>query len=269
MRKTILSIVTVVALAASSLSAAESLATVNGDAITSNDVNQLLRGQNVQFDALPKQTKDKVIEQLIEKHLLTQKALKSGIEKDEKYKNALEKIKKDLALELWMQKEYAKVKATPAEEKSFYEKNKDKFKSPTTLEARHILVKTEKEAKDIIAKLDIAKNKKGSFEELAKKFSIGPTKNKGGYLGKFQAKQMVPEFSNAALALKKGEYTEKPVKTQFGYHVIYLENKEVATALPFDKVQAKISQYIVQEKYGKMIKDEVEKLKKDAKIIIK
>ncbi|WP_428023730.1 peptidylprolyl isomerase [Arcobacter sp.] len=269
MKKTILSVVTALALTASTLSAAESYASVNGEEITTQDVNQLLQRQNVQFDALPKETKDKVIEQLIEKKLLTQKAISSGIEKDAKFLEALEKIKKDLALELWMQKEFVKVKADDAEKKSFYEKNKDKFKTPDTLEARHILLKTEKEAKDIIAKLDIAKNKKGSFEELAKKFSIGPTKDKGGYLGKFQAKQMVPEFSDAAMKLKKGEYTKAPVKTQFGYHVIYLENKEVAQTLSYDKVEAKITQLIVQDKYGKMIKEEVEKLKKDAKIVIK
>ncbi len=80
---------------------------------------------------------------------------------------------------------------------------------------------------------------------------------------------MVPEFSAAAMKLKKGEYTKTPVKTQFGYHVIYLENKDVAQTLPFDKVQAKIAQLIVQEKYGKIIKEEVAKLKKDAKIVIK
>jgi len=269
MRKTILSVVTALALTASTLSAAETLASVNGEEITNKDVAQLLRGQNVQFEALPKESKDKVIQQLIEKTLLTQKAMKSGIEKDAKYKEALDKIKEDLALELWMQKEFVKVKASEAEQKSFYDKNKDKFKTPDTLEARHILLKTEAEAKDIISKLEIAKNKKGSFEELAKKFSIGPTKEKGGYLGKFQAKQMVPEFSDAAMKLKKGEYTKTPVKTQFGYHVIYLENKEVAQTLPFEKVKAKIAQLIVQEKYGKIIKEEVENLKKDAKIVIK
>jgi parvulin-like peptidyl-prolyl isomerase len=269
MKKTILSVVTALALTASTLSAADSYASVNGDDITTQDVAQLLRGQNVKFDALPKETKDKVIQQLIEKKLLTQKAVNSGIEKDAKYKEALENIKKDLALELWMQKEFVKIKATDSEAKDFYNKNKDKFKTPGTLEARHILLKTEAEAKDIIAKLNIAKNKKGSFEELAKKFSIGPTKEKGGYLGKFQAKQMVPEFSDAAMKLKKGEYTKTPVKTQFGYHVIYLENKESSKALDFDKVKPKINQLLVQEKYGKMIKAEVEKLKKDAKIIIK
>jgi len=269
MRKTILSVVTVLALTASTLSAAESYASVNGEEITKQDVAQLLRGQNVQFEALPKETKDKVINQLIEKKLLTQKAVKSGIEKDAKFKEALEKIKEDLALELWMQKEFVKVKASDAEQKSFYNKNKDKFKTPDTLEARHILLKTESEAKDIISKLEIAKNKKGSFEELAKKFSIGPTKEKGGYLGKFSPKQMVPEFSAAASSLKKGEYSKKAVKTQFGYHIIYLEDKIEAKALKFENVEKKITQLLVQKRYADQIQSAVKELRKNAKIVIK
>lgn len=251
------------------LSAADSYATVNGQDITKQDILSIIRNNNVDFDSLPKETKDRVINQVIEKKLLTEKAIKSGIQNDGKYKESLAKIKEDLALEVWMQKEFVKIKTTDAEKKEFYEKNKDSFKTAATLEARHILVKTENEAKDIIAKLDIAKNKKGSFEELAKKFSIGPTKTKGGYLGKFEAKQMVPEFSSAAMALNKGEYTKVPVKTQFGYHVIYLEDKVDSNAMPYNEVEAKITQMIVQDKYGKMIKSEVEKLRKDAKIIIK
>lgn len=269
MKKTILSFVASIAIATTSLSAADSYATVNGQDITKQDILSIIRNNNVDFDALPKETKDRVINQVIEKKLLTEKAIKSGIQKDEKFKESLEKIKEDLALEIWMQKEFLKVKTTDAEKKEFYEKNRDTFQTSATLEARHILVKTENEAKDIIGKLDIAKNKKGSFEELAKKFSIGPTKTKGGYLGKFEAKQMVPEFSAAAMALNKGEYSKVPVKTQFGFHVIYLEDKEEAKAMPYNEVEAKITQLIIQDKYGKMIKSEVEKLRKDAKIIIK
>ena len=269
MKKTILSIVAAIAISATTLSASDSYATVNGDDVTKQDILSMIRNNNVNFDELPKETKDKVINQVIEKKLLTQKAIETGIQNDPKYKESLEKIKQDLALEVYMQKEFLQVKTSDAEKKDFYEKNKNNFKTEATLEARHILLKTEKEAKDIIAKLDIAKNKKGSFEELAKKFSVGPTKTKGGYLGKFQAKQMVPEFSAAAMALNKDEYTKTPVQTQFGYHVIYLESKEEAKALEFKEVEAKITQLLIQEKYGKMIKDEVSKLKAKAKIIIK
>lgn len=269
MRKSILSFVTILALGTTTLSAETIYATVNGDNITKQDIIGAIRNNQVDFDTLPKETQDRVINQIIERKLLTQKAVKSGIQNDAKYKESLENIKRDLALEIWMQKEFVKVTTTEKEEKDFYEKNKDKFQTPATLEARHILVKTEEEAKDLISKLNKAANKKGSFEELAKKFSIGPTKTKGGYLGKFEAKQMVPEFSEAALKLNVGEFTKTPVKTQFGFHVIYLEGKEEAKAMAFAEVQGKIKQLIIQDKYGKIIKDEVTNLKKDAKIVIK
>ena len=269
MKKTILSFVATIAICATTLSANDTYATVNGEVVTKQDIMSMIRNNNVNFDTLPKETQDKVIEQLIEKKLLTQKAIESGIQNDAKFKESLERIKKDLALEVYMQKEFLQVKASDSEKKDFYNKNKDNFKTSATLEASHILLKTEAEAKDIISKLEKAKNKKGSFEELAKKYSVGPTKTKGGYLGKFEAKQMVPEFSAAAMALNKGEYSKAPVKTQFGYHVIYLENKEDAKALPYNEVEDKITQLIIQEKYGKMIKDEVAKLKAKAKIIIK
>ena len=269
MKKTILSIVTMLAISTSSLSATETYATVNGEDVTKQDLISIIRNKDVNFDTLPKETKDRILNQLIEKKLLTQKAIKSGVQNDTKYKESLAKIKEDLALEVYMQKEFLKVKTDDKEKKEFYSKNKDKFMSPATLEARHILLKTEKEAKDIISKLDKAKNKKGSFEELAKKFSIGPTKTKGGYLGKFQANQMVPEFSAAAMALNKDEYTKAPIKTQFGYHVIYLDGKEESAAQSFEEVEEKISQLIIQEKYGNLIKDEVAELRKNAKIIIK
>lgn len=269
MKKTIISFIATLAISATTLNAQTVYATVNGDEVTKQDIASVVRNNKVDFESLPKETKTRIINQAVEKKLLTQKAVKSGVENDPTYKASLEKVKQDLALEIWMQKEFVKVKASEKEQKNFYNKNKEKFKTPAQLEARHILVKTEKEAKNIISKLNKAQNKKGSFEELAKKFSIGPTKTKGGYLGKFQAKQMVPEFSQAALTLNAGEYTKTPVKTQFGYHVIYLEGKEGAKTLAYDKVKGKISQLIVQDKYGKIIKDEVEKLKKDAKIIIK
>ena len=80
---------------------------------------------------------------------------------------------------------------------------------------------------------------------------------------------MVPEFSAAATKLKKGEYSKKPVKTQFGFHVIYLEGKEAAKTLSFDNVKTKIKKALTQEKYAKLIKGQANELRKKAKIVIK
>ena len=110
---------------------------------------------------------------------------------------------------------------------------------------------------------------KPTFEKYAKEFSTGPTGKNGGYLGKFSPKKMVPEFSAAAMKLNKGEYTKTPVKTQFGFHIIFLESKLAATTLAYDSVKAKIKQGLVQEKYAKLIKGQAAKLREKAKIVIK
>ncbi len=269
MRKVVLSLVASLTIAASSLSAANVVATVDGENITKQDVKALLRNPKINYDNLPKETQSKIVDQLVEKKLLTKAAMNSGVNKLDAYKAALKKLQEELALEVWMQQEFKKVKVTETDIKAYYDKNKAQFKTGDMLEARHILVKTEQEAKDLIAKLNKAKNKKPTFEELAKKHSTGPTGAKGGYLGKFSPKQMVPEFSAAASALKKDEYSKAPVKTQFGYHIIYLENKETSQTLTYDKVKAKIKQALTQEQYTKLIKGQANKLRKNAKIVIK
>ena len=180
--------------------------------------------------------------QLIDKKLLSQEALKSGVQKSDAYKKALDKIKQDLALELWMQNNLKNIKISKETSLEFYNKNKAQFKSEDKLTASHILLKDEKAALEVIKELNKAKNKKETFVALAKAKSTGPTGANGGSLGEFSPKQMVPEFSSAAMALNKGEYTKSPVKTQFGYHVIYLDEKNVSSVRKFEEVEKQISQ---------------------------
>ena len=136
------------------------------------------------------------------------------------------------------------------------------------MHARHILVKTQKKAQEIIDSLKGLKGDKlkQKFIELAKKESIGPTSVKGGDLGYFTASQMVLPFSKAAFALKKGEITLKPVKTQFGYHVIYVEDRKPAQILPFDLVKDKIRQSLKEKEFKEKMQLKMDELKKRAKI---
>lgn len=267
-KKIVTSLIATLALSTLSLNAAD-YGSVNGDNITNEDIATVIRNPNVDFEKLPKQTKNKVLEQIVEKKLLTEKALKSGVKSDAKYKEALAKVEKELALEIWMQNESKKIKVSDKEMKDFYDKNKEKFKVPATLEARHILTKSEAEAKDIIKALDKASNKKDEFIKLAQEKSVGPSGPKGGYLGKFPETQMVPEFSKAAKELKVNTYSKTPVKTQFGYHVIYLEGKEAPTTLSFEKAKNRINQVLFQEKFQDSIKTQADELKSKAKIVIK
>lgn len=141
-----------------------------------------------------------------------------------------------------------------------YEKEIAELPPQNQVHARHILVKTEDEAKAIIAELDGG----ADFVALAKEKSTGPSKTEGGDLGYFGAGQMVKEFEDAAFALDVGAYSKTPVKTQFGFHVIKVEDKRVAPPPPLDQVKDQIRQLIVRDKYVAVL----DKLKAETKIDI-
>jgi len=248
--------------------AADVLATVNGKSITKDDINMLLKPQGMDFDKLPKEQQKKLVNKLIERELLLASAKEAGVEKDKDYQKVLDNYKKDLAIKVWMDKIFKRTLISDSEANKYYQDNKDKFKTPQKVHARHILVKTKEEAQKIIDEL---KNLKGDelkkkFIELAKSKSIGPSGKNGGDLGYFGKGQMVPAFQDAAFALKKGEITTKPVKTQFGYHVIYLEDKQPEGIAPFEKVKDKIIAQMRQEQFNKRIKEAIDKAKEKAKI---
>ncbi len=268
MKKIVSSLVASIALV-SALNAAD-YGSVNGDDITKQDIAMVLQDPRIEFDKLPDTAKKQVIEQIINKKLIAKKVLADGIDKDPQYVEAIAQIKEDLALNVWQKNEIDKLKFTEQDKKDFYEKNKEKFATPETLEASHILVKTEAEAKDIINQLNKATNKVAKFKELAKSKSQDPSaKQNGGDLGKFAANQMVPEFSAAAKALEKNTFTTTPVQTQFGYHIIYLKDKAAAKSLTFKEVEANISQILIGNSFNKKVKEMTDELRKDAKIVIK
>ncbi len=268
MRRYLVGGLVALSLVASSAVAGKVLAEVNGKKITTDDVAPMLAQSGMKFEQLPPQIQQKVVDQAIERELLKEKAIKSGIEKSKEFKEALKKLKTDLALEIWMRKQYNSIKVSDKEAKDFYQKNIDKFKRPEMVHARHILVKSEKEAQDIINELKkTPKSKlKEKFIELAKSKSVGPSGKRGGDLGFFRKGQMVKPFSDAAFSLKPGSFTTKPVKTQFGYHIIYVEEKKPASTTPFSEVKEKIKQQLKMQKFQELIKAEAEKLKKSAKI---
>ena len=245
--------------------------TVNGEKITKDEVMQVMGPQGMEFDTLDKGMKARIIGMVVDRKLLSQEAGKAGLDKTDSYKNKLEMLKKDLILTVWMEEEAKKIEESTKESdlKAYYDKNSDKFKTPAQLNARHILVEKEDEAKAIIKTLNGAKDAKAEFIKLAKEKSTGPSGKDGGNLGWFALDRMVPEFSAAADKLKKGTFTKEPVKTQFGFHIIYLEDRKDAGVQKFDDVKEQIKGNLNKEKFNKLIESTIEKLKKDAKIELK
>jgi len=270
MKKYLLSGVVALTLLTTSTLSAKTYATVDGKNIGDSDIAAILSViPGAKFDTLQKDQQKKIVEQAVEKHLLGKKALASGVQNDAIYKETLEKMKKDLALEIWMKKQFDAQKVSDADMKDFYKKNAKMFKQPDMAKAKHILVKTEAEAKKIIGQLKKAKDVKASFVKLAKEKSTGPSGPNGGELGWFDSSKMVKPFADAAFALKKGSYTKKPVKTQFGYHVIYLEDKKKAQNVPFEKAKKNIEQSLKVQKFQAHMKEVAKGLKAKADISIK
>jgi len=256
---------------ATSVIASDILATVNGKNITKQDAQAFVTASAPQanFTQLSPADKKLVINRLVEKVLFTELAAKEGIDKNPEFKRNMEKIKEELLVNMWMKTQLDNALVSASEAKEFYNKNKDKFMEKASMHARHILVETEKSAKDIIDTIktltgDTLKNK---FIELAKTKSTGPSGPEGGDLGTFNKGQMVPEFSKAAWALKNGQITTTPVKTQFGYHVIYLENKNEAKPSAYEQVKEKIIATLKQQQFATKMTEVAKELKSKAKIV--
>ena len=159
----------------------------------------------------------------------------------------------------------SKVTFSDEELLEYYNENQEAFKTPKTVEARHILFTVDENATPEAVKkiqeraLDILKLAKGGkdFAELAKQYSEGPTRDSGGYLGKFRKEAMVKPFADMAFSLKAGEIGG-PVRTQFGWHIIKVEKVNEASILSFDEAKAQIKENLTEERVKNLAYDDAE-----------
>lgn len=267
-----------VAAAVISISASAAvLATVNGHPISSDEVNSvLMEGTQGRFMTLPKEKQDelqkRVIDGLVLQELVYEEAKKSGVTDSAMYKEEydaiVKRIEKQLAAKVWQTQMLENIKIDPKEIKSYYDAHPEEFLQEEQVHARHILVKTEAEAQKIIDQLKglSGEKLKAKFIELAKSESTGPSGPKGGDLGFFQKGQMVPEFNDAVFNMEVDTITLKPVKTQFGYHVIFLEEKMEGKKATYDEAKNFIEQRLKQERFQQEMDSKIQALKAKAKI---
>jgi len=257
-------------LISSSIVASDILASVNGVNITKQDAQAFVTASAPKaiFAQLQPSEQTMVLDRLIEKVLFTQLASDEGIDKKPEFKRNMDKIKDELLVNMWMKEQMDSAMVSDGEAKDFYEKNAEKFMGKASMHARHILVATEDEAKAIIEVLNPLEGEalKSKFIALAKAKSTGPSGPKGGDLGTFTKGQMVPEFSKAVWALEDAHATKESVKTQFGYHVIYLEKKTPAQVSPYEKEKEKIISLLKQQQFNSKIRQVAQELKSKAKI---
>jgi len=227
------------------------LAKVGEKSITQADLDQALKDMGQQFANFPEaQRKARALDSLIDIHVLAAKAEKVGLLDDAETKRRL-----DLLRNRALHNGYFESKVQPTVDEAAMKARYDKEIGSATPEqevsARHILVKTEEEAKAIIAELDGG----ADFIELAKTKSTGPSGPKGGELGYFGKGRMVPEFEQAAFALENGAYTKEPVKSQFGFHVIRVDDKRDKPLPSYEASKQQLRQVMLSEAYAAAVKD--------------
>ena len=247
--------------------------------------------------------KEDILNRLIGAELLYQDAVKGGIKisekeiddkfnqwkkgfpSEEQFKDSLKQwnideaamrtdLRKAMTIDMFIKEKFAdKIVVSEGEAKKYYESNPQFFKQPEQIKASHILIKVEPDAKEedkaaALKKLkDVEEKLKGGakFDALAKEYSEGPSKDKGGDLGYFRRGQMVKPFEEAAFALKPGQVSEI-VETNFGYHLIEVIDVKPASVVPFAEVQERIQKFLQQEKTQKEMFAFIDTLRKSAKV---
>lgn len=227
------------------------IATIDGVNVTEADLDIALDNLDQQFARLPEdQRRAAALSAVIEIKLMAKEAVAKGLDKDPDYVRRAAFLQERALHAEEIEKEVTQ-KVTDDEIKARYEAEIAKRPKVEEVHARHILVKTEDEAKAVIKELEGGKK----FEDVANEKTTDPSgKGSGGDLGFFAAGQMVPEFEKAAFALKPGEYTKEPVKSQFGYHVIKLEEKRQQPPPAYDAVKEQVKGLVIRDKYLAKVK---------------
>lgn len=228
----------------------KAVATVNGQAIPQAVYDAFVSEQKAQGAPDNAELQGAVKEELIRRELLAQEAKKKGLDKKGTVPGQIELAKQAVLIRAFLT-DY--VQAHPISEdhlKAEYEAIKTNLGS-TEYKARHVLVDKEDDAKAIIAKLD----KGEKFSELAKQSKDPGSKDKGGELGWSSPSTYVKPFGEALTKLKKGEYTKTPVKSDFGYHVIQLDDSRPMTPPPYEQVKQQLQQRASQQQIEQLVKD--------------
>jgi peptidyl-prolyl cis-trans isomerase C len=245
--------------AAAQAPAAKPVATVAGQAITEEDVKiameELASGMPRQMD--DRQRRDYAIDYLIDLKIVAAQAAKEKLDETADFKRRIEQTRERILMETILTREGEKA-ATEAAVRKFYDDTVKTLKTEQEVRARHILVEKEEQAKAALERL-----KKGEdFAKIAAELSIDPGSGKeGGDLGWFEKGRMVPEFGEAAFKLEKGQISDI-VKSQFGFHIIKLEDKRDKKPPEFDAVKDQLTRYVTQ----KAQQDYVLKLRESVKV---
>jgi peptidyl-prolyl cis-trans isomerase C len=234
-----------------SAGAADPVAKVNGTAIPQSRLDAMLKGATAQGQPESPELRNRVRDELITREILMQEAAKKGTDKTADVLNQIEIQRQSLIIQTFLN-DY--VRSNPVSDEAL-RKEYDSAKAAAgakEYKARHILVKEEAEAKQIIAQL----KKGGNFEKIAaEKSEDTGSKSRGGDLDWASPARYVKPFSDALVKLKKGQITDTPVQSPFGWHIIRLDDERATKLPPFEDVKNNIQQQLQQQVVQKLIAD--------------
>lgn len=186
-------------------------------------------------------------------------------------------VKKMMQQQKWMEEQIGdKASVSDGDIKKFYDENKKEFEHPEMVRASHILIRVPEDASDDVvagkkkaadAALERVTSKKEDFTTVAKEVSEEPgAKESGGDLNFFPKDRMVPEFANAAFAMKKGDISKEPVRTKFGWHIINVTDRKDSGTMPYDEVKAQVGSYLEGGKRREAVRNVIDGIRAEAKI---
>lgn len=221
------------------------LAVVGTTAITDTDVEMMLaalgpRGKGYNTP----EGRTMILEQLINQKLLLLDATRNLYEREPEFKAELAHAKEELLVNYAVKKAVSSVRVTDAEVQKYFDEHPEQFQGEVTVNASHILMDDETKAADLLQQIQEGAI---SFEEAAQKYSTCPSGQEGGCLGDFGMGQMVPEFDQACFSMTEGEL-RGPVKTQFGYHLIRLNQIHQAEPMQFAAIKEQLRDKLIGEK---------------------
>ena len=237
----------------------EVLAVVAGEELTQADFNEFLQKipQEQRAYASQPQAREQLMEQFIASKLFAKMGEDEKIDDTDEFKTIMSSLKKEVLSQMAMTRVLESVSVSEEEAKAFFDANEEKFVKGETLQAKHILVDSEEKGNEIYQAIE---NQEATFEDAAGKYSSCPSKEKGGDLGEFGKGQMVKEFEDAAFAAEIGKVVG-PVKTQFGYHLIKVEQKNAPGTKTFDEAKNEIAQQMLQQKRAVAFNEKINELK--------
>ncbi len=240
------------------------LATVDGREIKQSDIYSLIQslGERGALFNNP-QGQKQLLDEIIAQELLYSEAIEKDFESEESFITVLNEMKKSLLIQYAAKKLMASVFVTDEEIEEFFNDNISMFSQAKTVSASHILVDSEEEAKKILEEI----NNSLDFAQAAHKYSSCPSKEKGGALGEFSQGQMVPEFDEAVFSMQPGEIS-KPVKTQFGYHIIKVDQVNEAKIPSFEEVKDEAKNQCLMYKQQQVYLKKQEELKEKYPVTI-